>query len=145
MLRIYLILAFLVVLDSACTKSSGQSKLTGQWIWTIQYADNPAYNSTPQSTGIQETLLFESNGNYSLTQNGVVVNSGTYKTSTAKNNRGQTVSSVLYTNARVTDSVAYYQLTSNNDSFIYLSNDLIGTEARAAGIMEENNFNESIA
>jgi hypothetical protein len=107
-------------------KSSGQQNITGEWVWTIQYADNPAYSSTPQSTGIHETLSFASNSNYSLIQNGLVVNSGTYKTSTAKNNQGKTISSVLYTNTRIKDSVAYYQLTHNNDSLIF-SHDLIGT------------------
>src|ERR1700739_3550922 len=110
MVRMCLILAFVIVIDSSCTKSSGQQNITGEWIWTIQYADNPAYNSTPQSTGIQETLSLAGNGNYSLIQNGIVVNSGTYKTLTAKNTRGETVSGVLYTNTRVKDSVAYYQL-----------------------------------
>jgi hypothetical protein len=126
MLRMCVISALLLLLDSSCTKSAGQQNVKGEWVWTIQYADNPAYNSSPQSTGIQETLSFSNNGTYSLTQNGVIVNSGTYKTSTAKNTRGETVSSVLYTNTRVEDSVAYYQLTNNNDSLIF-SHDLIGT------------------
>ena len=126
MQRLLLFLFFFFILNASCNKDSGQPNLAGQWIWTIQYADNPAYDSTPQSTGIRETLSFTTDGNYSLTQNGVVTNSGTYKTSTAKNTSGQNIPDILYTNTRVTDSVAYYSLENKNDS-LFFTYDLIGT------------------
>lgn len=125
-MRHLLLMAFLLVTCFSCKKDSSQSNLVGQWDWIIQCAGNPAYNSTPQSTGIQEVLSFNNDGIYSLTQNGVATNSGTYKLSTAKNTSGQDVSSIQYTNARVTDSLAYYELTNNNDSLLF-SYDLIGT------------------
>src|ERR1700712_5600476 len=80
---------FSLLLYCSCEKDSNQPSLTGQWLWTLQAADNPAYNSTPQSTGIEEMLIYNDNGNYSLTQNGIVINTGTYKTSTAKSISGQ--------------------------------------------------------
>ena len=126
MQRLLLFLFFFFILNASCNKDSSQPNLAGQWIWTIQYADNPAYDSTPQSTGIRETLSFTTDGNYSLTQNGVVTNSGTYKTSTAKNTSGQNIPDILYTNTRVTDSVAYYSLENKNDS-LFFTHDLIGT------------------
>ncbi len=119
-------MTFLLLMCFSCKKDSTQNNLTGQWVWTIQYADNPAYNTTPQSTGIQEILSFNENGNYSLAQNGTIINVGTYKLSTVKNNAGQNVSGIQYTNARVTDSVAYYMLANNNDS-LFFTYDLIGT------------------
>jgi hypothetical protein len=126
MQRLLVFLFFFFILNASCNKDSSQPNLAGQWIWTVQYADNPAYDSTPQSTGIEETLSFTTDGNYSLTQNGVVTNSGTYKTSTAKNTSGQNIPDILYTNTRVTDSVAYYSLENKNDS-LFFTYDLIGT------------------
>jgi hypothetical protein len=120
-----LLLLFLCLSYFSCKKDSSEANLSGEWIWTLQSAGNPAYNSTPQSTGINEILSFDNNGNYSVSQNGVITNSGTYKTSTAKNTSGETVLSIKYTNARVTDSVDYYMLTNTNDSLIF-SYDLIG-------------------
>ena len=126
MRRFLLFITFLSVICFSCKKDSSQNNLVGQWVWTIQYADNPAYNSTPQSTGIQEILIFNNDDSYSVAQNGVIVNTGTYKLSTAKNTNGQNVSSIKYTNIRVTDSVAYYGLSNNNDS-LFFTYDLIGT------------------
>lgn len=116
----------LLVLFNSCKKESTQTHIIGLWNWTIQYAGNPAYNSTPLSTGIKETLSFNGNGNYSLAQNGIVTNSGTYRTSNAISTSGQIVMSVLYNNLKVKDSAAYYLLTNNNDSLIF-SHDLIGS------------------
>jgi hypothetical protein len=110
---------------SSCKKETNTT-IVGNWVWIIQYADNPAYNSTPQSTGIQEIISFGTDGTYSLTQNNIVMNSGTYKTSSATSIRGDKISSALYSNNRVTDSVAYYVIQNNNDSLIF-SYDLIGT------------------
>ena len=115
-----------LTLFTSCKKNVAQKKIVGEWIWTIQYSDNPAYNSTPQSTGVRETLSFNRNGDYALTQNGIVTNTGTYRLSTAKSINGQNVSSIYYSNSRLTDSVAYYLLQNNNDSLIF-SHDLIGT------------------
>lgn len=126
MRKLLLSLIFLSLLYFSCKKDLSQNNLAGQWIWTIQYTNNPAYDSTPQSTGIQEILSFNNNGNYSITQNGVVANSGTYKTSTTKNTSGQNVATIQYTNTRITDSVAYYMLANNNDS-LFFTYDLIGT------------------
>lgn len=126
MSRFLSLITFLLVICFSCKKESSHNNLAGQWIWTIQYADNPTYNSTPLSTGVQEILFLYSDNSYSLTQNGVIVNAGTYKLSTAKSTSGQNVSGIKYTNLRVTDSVAYYALTNNNDS-LFFTYDLIGT------------------
>ena len=115
----------------SCKKDSNQPSITGQWRWTIQYTDNPAYNSTPQSTGIQETLSFTENGMYALTQNGIIKDAGTYRNSTTKSVSGQSIPSIFYTNSRVSDSVSYYSLTGNNDT-LFFSHDLIGTDGSGA-------------
>lgn len=109
----------------SCKKNTSNEALIGDWIWTIQYANNPGYNTTPQSTGIQEYIYFGADKTYSLKQNDVIVNSGTYKMATATSSAGKGVSSILYTNSRVVDSAAYYMIT-DKDSLI-ISHDLIGT------------------
>jgi len=125
-MRSSLLFIFLGWLVISCGKESTPPALVGNWKWTIQYAGNPSYNTTPQNTGIQEILSFRDDGSYSLSQNDTVVNFGKYKLSTVKSSGGQNVSRVQYTNTRVTDSTAYYLLANNNDS-LFFSNDLIGT------------------
>jgi hypothetical protein len=119
------LLAFMLVCSS-CKKDNAQSNIIGQWEWTIEYANNPFYNFTPQSTGIRETLIFTAAGKYNLIQNGAIVTTGNYKTATATGNQGQKVLSILYSNTSVIDSAAYYVLINNIDSLIF-SHDLIGT------------------
>ncbi len=125
-----------VLFCSSCNKDSAAKdslapSVTGQWAWTIECTDNPAYNSTPQSKGIAELLSFTETGSYSVTQNGIVTNSGTYRTSTAKSTSGESVPSILYTNSRVSDSAAYYTVTEGGDTLVF-SNDFIGTVGSAA-------------
>jgi hypothetical protein len=132
MRKLILPLFLLSVALFSCKKNdTPQQTIAGQWLWTIQYANNPAYNSTPQSTGINETIAFGTNGTFSLTRNNVIVNTGTYKTSTALSSSGEVIPTVLYTNSRVTDSVAYYKLVNNSDSLIF-SHDFIGTVGSGA-------------
>lgn len=127
-----LLLSFLIsTLFFSCKKSetSQADPVTGQWKWIIQQENNPAYFSTPATTGIQETLEFTTSGTYAVTQNSIVVNAGTYKTAVAASIRdGSPVSSVLYSNGRVRDSVAYYVVRTSGDSLsLMFSNDLAAT------------------
>jgi hypothetical protein len=109
------------------TETTQADSITGQWKWVIQRENNPAYFSTPATTGIQETIAFNADGSYTVTQNSTVVNSGTYKTIVERCSRDNSkVSGVLYSNARVTDSVAYYQVRNNSDSLMFCR-DLIGS------------------
>jgi hypothetical protein len=125
MLQYKKILIAVMIVFVSCKKSDTQiSPLAGKWNWTIQYANNPAYNTTPQSTGIIEIFTFNVNSTYSLTQNNAVINTGTYKMSTATSTNGASVASILFTNSRVTDSVSYYSLNADSLYFCY---DLIGT------------------
>jgi hypothetical protein len=123
------ILSVLISLSLFSCKKSETTQadpIAGQWKWVIQRENNPAYFSTPATTGIQETLEFNTNGTYTVTQNSVTVNSGTYKTVIATSTNGSPVSGVLYSNTRVTDSVVYYVVRNNNDSLMFC-HDLIGT------------------
>jgi hypothetical protein len=124
MKQLSILFLFGLPLFTSCKKDNTESTIFGQWNWTIQRENNPAYNSTPQSTGVTEVFIFNTNGTYSLTQNNMTLNSGTYKISSATNMMdGSMVTSILFTNQRVTDSVAYYSL--NNDN-LFFSLGLIG-------------------
>jgi len=121
-----IVICLLSSFAGACGKQSIKSNIVGSWEWTAQYTDNPAYDSSPQSTGIQETLSFDHSGRYYRSQNGNVIDSGTYRTNVSVSTRGKWISGVLYTNNRITDSVSYFVLTNNNDS-LFFEYDLIGT------------------
>ena len=57
-----------------------QGPVAGVWTWIAQY-DAGAYEShllNPANTGITETLTLAADSSWSQTQNGKVVNSGTY-------------------------------------------------------------------
>lgn len=110
------------------------AKITGNWQWKIQYSNNPNFNTTPASTGIQEILTFSSNGNYTLTQNGSMVQSGTYKTTVSNTPAGK-VSTLLYSNSRVSDSLAYYDINNNRSNLIF-SNDLSGTAGSGSRVYD---------
>lgn len=133
MRRLKIPLFTLYILLISCQKETATtpSPVEGQWQWTIQYANNPAFNATPQSTGINETISFLPGGAYSLVQNNVVINSGTYKTSATLSTRGELVPTILYSNNRVTDSAEYYQIMNNSDSLVFC-HDLIGTVGSGA-------------
>ncbi|HMU10098.1 MAG TPA: hypothetical protein PKC54_08840 [Ferruginibacter sp.] len=117
---------YILLLSCKNEEIATPSQIEGQWQWTIQYANNPAFNSTPQSTGINETISFLPGGAYSVVQNNVVINSGTYKTSVTISTRGELIPTILYSNNRVTDSVEYYNIVNNADSLVFC-HDFIGT------------------
>lgn len=125
MKQVILLLICVLTIFSSCKKDELQIAIIGQWTWTLETRGNPIYNTTPQNTGINEVFTFNPNGVYNVSQNNVTVNEGTYKLTTATSTRGSQVSSVLFSNQRVKDSV-YYYLIINNDSLIF-NYDFIGT------------------
>ncbi len=72
---------------SLSSNSGTNASVIGTWTWSAQYATYmgttatltaPAYLLNPTNTGITETLLMSSDSTWSQTQNGSVVNSGTF-------------------------------------------------------------------
>lgn len=116
----------LMLVTLSCKKEASTKTIAGTWVWTAQFTNNAAYDSSAESTGIVELLSFTPNGNYSVTKNGALVNAGTYKTAMVKSISGQNISELLFSNTRVTDSSVCYALE-NNGSTLFFSNDLIGT------------------
>jgi hypothetical protein len=112
----------LLLLCVSCEKENEATaaikQLQGNWVWTIQWSGS-FHTSTPQSTGIHEILSFNSNGSYSISKNGTVVNTGTYKTAAVTNENGDKVARIQYSNARVIDSTTYFIISHNNDSLAF--------------------------
>ena len=90
------------------------ASVVGKWDWTTQYFDYPPFSKTPETTGLQETLVFKADGTYSVTVNNKTTNSGTYIKKVVKNPEGKKVSAILYSNTRVTDSISYYFIDKNS-------------------------------
>ena len=116
----------IIILFTVSCKKEKQSdeNIFGQWKWEAQYRGSPANTQTPQSTGIQEILIFDINNHWSLIQNGTQVNSGTFKISLVTGRSNDMVKSLHYSSATNNDSIAYYTVTDNS---LLFSNDLIGT------------------
>jgi hypothetical protein len=127
-----LLLFCFIAIYFSCTKPQPyyQEKIVGEWKWKIQYANNPNYNSTPQSTGINEQIIFSNFNTYQLIQNNNLINSGAYKIGKTKNPAGINISTVYFSNSRVQDSIAYFDIP--NDTTLFFSNDLFGTVGSGA-------------
>ncbi len=123
MKNIFLLLCFIFL--SCDNNSELNTSVVGKWDWTIQNLDAPPFSITPQTTGLQETLNFNTDGTYSVTINNKIANSGTYKKIVAKNLEGKNVSGILYSNTRVTDSIDYYTIVENSKKLIF-SKGIIG-------------------
>lgn len=123
MKNIFLLLCFIFL--SCDNNNELNTSVVGKWDWTIQNLDAPPFSKTPQTTGLQETLAFNTDGTYSVTINNKITNSGTYKKIVAKNLEGKNVSGILYSNTRVTDSVDYYTIIENSNKLIF-SKGIIG-------------------
>ncbi len=112
----------IVLLYSCSKKTDSRQSLVGTWNWTVQFYDNPIHFTTPQSTGVQEKLIFDASGGYSVLQNGTIINSGTYTNIDISNKFsdacGNIVSVLFYSNTRTKDSTIFYLIQSNNDSLI---------------------------
>lgn len=132
------LLLYLLIASLFCsckkTETTRPDSITGQWQWVIQRENNPAYFSTPATTGILETIAFNADGSYAVAQNNTIVNSGTYKTIVDRCSRDNSrVSGVLFSNPRVTDSIAYYEVRVSNDSLhLMFCHDLIGSYGGAS-------------
>lgn len=125
-LTISLNLIFTLFLFS-CKKenqSVTDTQLYGKWKWESNFSGSAT--TTPQNTGINETLVFNSNLTWSKTQNGVIVNNGTYKTANSKNSKGENIGSVTYNNTKnQSDTTTYYKVY--NDTTLIFSHDFTGT------------------
>ena len=81
---IFLLTVVLLYLISSCKKdviNNPAKDITGHWKWIYSFLDNNLSDSnpkTPQNTGIEEMLVFNSNHAWYKTQNNIKMDSGTY-------------------------------------------------------------------
>src|SRR5215210_3134188 len=126
-MRYALITIFILSLTFiACKKDQTEnSSLIGTWRWVKQYSGGgPVYDQTPQSTGINEKVFYNSNKTWSLEQNGTKIKSGTFTTSIITNTRNEKINKITYhINGR--DSIDYFEIIQNNT--LRFSNDLTGS------------------
>jgi hypothetical protein len=96
-------------LSGGSSNSSQKVSLIGTWTWSAQYSYGnppPVYLFTPFTTGITETLSLGSDSTWSQTQNGAVVNSGTFRMLNVFTPGGPTVFLNLV-NSKANNSVVY--------------------------------------
>jgi hypothetical protein len=107
------ILPFLIILMIiSCSKNPVEPNIvipkdiTGKWKWIFTYTEDPECDTcrlTPQNTGIQEILVFNTNHTWFKTQNNIKTDSGTFSLGHG--------SHTPYTGAWtfVYDSICYYK------------------------------------
>lgn len=127
-MRHLIAIILLTTLSTGCSKSknSSDTRLVGIWEWTSeQPAIYASSISTPQSTGIQEWLLFRSGSKYEIIRNGATVQEGSYTVSASRNYYNMKVREIRF-NGRSTgaDSSTFYYIDGNKLSF---SNDYGGS------------------
>ena len=110
----FVFFGFCLLFIACDNKSDSSPSVVGQWNWTIQYLDFPPFSKTPETTGLQETLILNADQTYSVTINNKTTNSGTYKKKMVKALNGKSVPAILYSNTRVNDSICYYSIDENN-------------------------------
>jgi len=106
--KIVLLILLLLSLTFSCKKetSSPAKDITGQWKWIFTYKIYPLSDSnplTPQNTGIQEILVFNTNHTWFKTQNNIRVDSGTFSLGHGSHTAYPGALTAIY------DSISYYQ------------------------------------
>ncbi len=133
------ILFLSAILFNSCKKSNiSPPILVGSWNWISTFNDGapgPLNPLTPLNSGITQSLTF-TEANWVLTKNNLVVSSGTYTTSMAKNSLGENINRIGYRNLNnPADSITYYSLAKDTLIFSY---DYIGAAGSGATMYIRN-------
>jgi hypothetical protein len=106
---------FLLSLTFSCKKeqASPSKDITGQWKWFSTNSVYPSDPLTPENTGIQELIVFNSNHAWFKTKNGIKVDSGTYSLGHASYTPYQGAHVSIY------DSVLYHRLGNESIAWDY--------------------------
>src|SRR5450432_249473 len=133
------ILFLAITISISCKKSNiSPPILVGNWNWISTFNDGapgPLNPLTPINSGITQSLTF-TNTSWVLKINNLIVETGTYTTSIAKNLLGESINRIGYykTNSP-TDSITYYSITRDTLIFSY---DLSGTVGSGASAYIKN-------
>jgi len=129
------ILFLAITVFISCKKSNiSPPLLVGNWNWISTYNDGapgPLNPLTPINSGVIQSLTF-TNTSWVLKQNNIIVSSGTYTTSIAKNLSGESINRIGYykTNSP-TDSITYYSITRDTLIFSYDFSGSVGSGVSA--------------
>jgi len=106
--------------------------IRGGWVWLSTSNDgapgllNPL---TPSNSGMIQSLSLTDSDWY-LSRNSVAVSSGTYTTSLAVNNQGNTINRINFHHANSqTDSISYYAISKDTLIFSYDYSGSVGSGA----------------
>jgi hypothetical protein len=119
----------------SCKKSNiSPPNLVGNWNWISTFNDGgpgPLNPLTPINSGMTQSLTF-TNSSWVLKINNLIVESGTYTTSIAKNLLGESINRIGYykTNSP-TDSITYYSISRDTLIFSYDFSGSAGSGATA--------------
>ena len=123
-----------LIICGSCKKSNtaNNTNIIGTWKWVDTYYDYPLNDSNPlnpANSGIQETLIFNSDLTWKKIQNNVIVDSGTYSTGHGTYLPYPTAKEITY------DSVRYYKTGQqlNIYDFYEIINDTLSFDSALAG------------
>ena len=123
MIKKLTILFFAITASINCKKSNiSPPILAGNWNWVLTFNDGapgPLNPLTPINSGMIQSLTF-TNTSWVLKINSLIVESGTYSTSIAKNLLGESINRIDYHKTNnPTDSITYYSITKDSLIFSY--------------------------
>jgi hypothetical protein len=129
---------------NSANNMANKALVVGTWKWSAQYTyAQTLYILNPATTGVQETLQFNSNGSWSQTKNGGVANTGTYSfvnvTVPGPLMGGSTIPFFSIVNSLVTDTARYDNFNFNTgfigsfkltkDSLVFIGVNTIDTSS----------------
>jgi hypothetical protein len=134
----YFLLFLFLAIASSCEKDQPDAvqEVVGQWNWIYSYVsiNNPNPN-TPQSTGINEILVYNSNRTWYKTQNNIKIDSGTYSIGHGSYTPYNGAFTYIY------DSIAYYKngvIIKDKRDYYKIFNDTLQFNPGFAGLMAKS-------
>jgi hypothetical protein len=132
-----LFLTLILVTITSCKKypiSEPTQDITGQWVWLSTWYILPLSDSnpkTPQTTGIQELIVFRSDKTWHTTRNNIPIDSGTFSTGHG------TYLPYAGADRYIYDSIVYYKtgiVKEVNHDYYKIYNDTLQFSSGFAGI-----------
>ena len=120
-MRICFLLILTASFFTSCKKENEANKeIFGSWNWVKQTNDSwPPVDKTPQSTGINESVTFNSNQTYTIVRNNIQAEVGTFSTEPFTTTSGKSTNKIIFNRGSGLDSVHYFMINGTSLSFSY--------------------------
>ena len=120
-MRICFLLILTASFFTSCKKENEANKeIFGSWNWVKQTNDSwPPVDKTPQSTGINESVTFNSNQTYTIVRNNIQAEVGTFSTEPFTTTNGKSTNKIIFNRGSGLDSVHYFMINGTSLSFSY--------------------------